>query len=63
MLWSVHSLRTYIAPGLDLDLLCIYMENSPTVVRQFLMNMKKIYANDTELHPCGHDLLSVQHGF
>ena len=39
------------------------MENSLTVVRQFLMNMKKIYANNTELHLCGHDLLSVQHGF
>ena len=40
--WSVHSLRTYIAPGLDLDLLCIYMKNSLTVVRQFQMNTKKI---------------------
>ena len=34
------------------------MNDLLTVVRHFQMNM---YADDTELHLCGHDLLSVQH--
>ena len=36
------------------------MNDLPTVVRHSQMNM---YADDTELHLSGHDLLSVQHGF
>ena len=61
MLWSVHSLRVYTTPGLNLDLLlflCIYMNNSPTVVRH-----DEYYTDDTGLYLGGHDLLYVQHGF
>ena len=39
----------------------IYVNDLPhAVVKQSQMNM---YADDTELHLNGHDLLSVQHGF
>ena len=38
----------------------VYVSDLPTVVRHSQMSM---YANDTELHLCGHDLLSVQHAF
>ena len=37
-----------------------YVNDLRTVVKQSQMNM---YADDTELHLNGHDLLSVQHGF
>ena len=39
-------------------LFSIYVNDLPTVVKHSQMNM---YADDTELHLCGHDLLSVQH--
>ena len=38
----------------------IRVNDLPTVVKHSQMNM---YADDTELHLCGHDLLSVQHAF
>ena len=41
-------------------LFSIYVNDLPTVVKHSQMNM---YADDTELHLCGHDLLSVQHAF
>ena len=39
-------------------LLSIYVNDLPAVVKHFQINM---YADNTELHFCGHDLLSVQH--
>lgn len=36
------------------------MNDLLAVVKHSQMNM---YADDTELHLCGHDLLSVQHAF
>ena len=41
-------------------LFSIYVNDLPTVVKHSQMNM---YADDTELYLCGHDLLSVQHAF
>ena len=38
----------------------IYVNDLPTVVKHSQMNM---YADDTELHLCRHDLLSVLHAF
>ena len=41
-------------------LFSIYVNDLPTVVKHSQMN---VYADDTELYLCGHDLLSVQHAF